>query len=159
MYVYNGLQTNVNVNINGEIVQLSPNSSKSLQLNYGESYHTVTTTTEGVLIEEEDLKFKEHDAHVYNIANAGLFVEYPIFYGYSYTPEGVNDSKIVGAKKWFPTKADYILEEPPSSISLSSGSRGERKEALKGYSEEAPGNLISMIEEDVEKEKYNKGTW
>ena len=153
MYIYNGLQTNVKVIVDNETIALQPNSSETLQLNYGKDYHVVTTTSEGEIIEEEDFKFRTHTPSVYNIANAGAFVEYPIFYGYSFTPLGINDSKFLGAKKWFSTNSDYVFEEPPSSISMSSSSSGKRKEALRAYSNETPDNLISLVQDSTEQQQ------
>ncbi|WP_420553429.1 M48 family metallopeptidase [Tenacibaculum aiptasiae] len=150
LYIYNGLQTNVNVSLNNDTYYIPPNTSKKLQLNYGEKYHTITTTLEGDIIEEDDFEFNDHSAHIYNIANAGVFMEYPIFYGYNYTPSGINERSFLGAKKWFSTKVDYILEEPPTSISLSSSSSGEKRHALHAYSDIAPESIMSMVSDSIQ---------
>ncbi|WP_064966599.1 M48 family metallopeptidase [Tenacibaculum ovolyticum] len=156
LYIYNGLQTDINVSFNNDSYYIPPNSSKKLQLNYGEKYHTTTSTLAGTLIEEDDFQFNNHSAHIYNIANSAVFMEYPIFYGNNYTPSNVNDRTFIGAKKWFTTNVDYILEEPPTSISLSSSSNGEIKHALHAYSDVSPESIISMISDSIQQKKVIK---
>ena len=148
-YIYNGLQTDITVNIDNSTISLKPNTSESIQLNYGRTYPITAKTFEGYDIENEKFTLDSHHTYVYNVANSGVFIEHPIFYGYgNRTPKGINDSKILGAKKFFSSDADYILEEPPAQISLPSGSLGERKEELKAFSNISPENLVSIIENE-----------
>ncbi|AUP77603.1 M48 family metallopeptidase [Flavivirga eckloniae] len=159
-YIYNGLQTHVNVNIDSRTISLEPNEKEEIQLNYGTTYD-ITTTSNGLIVENESFEFTEHDTYIYNIANAAVFIQNPIFYGYKITPNGINDSEILGAKKLFSVKADYILEEPPETISMPTGSIGERREAISAYSNVAPENLTSVIEssEDLEKIIKSHSMW
>ncbi len=148
-HIYNGLQTSVNVNIDGTNVALKPNTYETIQLNYGSKYDIITTKYAGEVIENAIFEFPERTAVIYNVANAGLLVEYPVFYGYgNRTPRGINDRTVLGTDKFLPVKADYILEEPPYEISLPRGSLGERKETIKGFSGESPDNLLSLIEDE-----------
>ncbi len=161
-HIYNGLQTDVTVKIDNNEISLKPNTSDEIQLNYGMIYEITTTTYEGEAIEKVDFELSEHSAFVYNVASAAVFIEHPIFYGYgNRTPEGINDRTVLGVDKIFPIKSDYILEEPPSQISMPSGSLGERREVLSAYSNESPDNLSSIIEskEDLSKMVRSHSEW
>ncbi len=150
LHIYNGLQTAINVHINNSNISLKPNTSETIQLNYGISYPIKTTTYNGESIEEEDFEFTEHSAFAYNVANAAILVKYPVFYGFeNRIPKGISDRTILGVKKVLPLEADYILEEPPREISLPSGSRGERKEAIKAFAGESPYDLMTFLEDEV----------
>ena len=156
-YIYNGLQTNVEVSIDNQSYILEPNSRIATDLNYGKTYPIVSKTEDGIVIETEEFDFSEHSAFVYNVANAAVFVQNPIFYGYkNRTPQGINDSKILGSEKLMVLEGDYILEEPPRQISLSENSRGARKEVVRAYGNEAPSRLVSMVEDDNSLQKMIK---
>ena len=150
LHLYNGLEIPVNIAFDDEIIKLKPNSHKSYPINYSHDYNIVTSNNQGEIIEELISNFDDPSKeYIYNIANAAAFIEYPVFYGYEGTYENTN----LGAKKWISTSADYIFEEPPTSISLSSSSSGERKDAVVAYSNIAPDNLITIVENEQELEK------
>ena len=152
LYIYNGLNIGVAVTIDNQIIEVDPNSYETIPINYGTDYTITTTTTKGEKIEELASDFDDPSKeYIYNIANAATFVEYPVFYGYNGALNSENT--YLGAKKWFSSSADYILEEPPKSISLSSGSSGERKEVLVGYAEIQPSNLLSIVNDSVQAQK------
>ena len=146
LHIYNGLQTNVKVFIDGKTIDLYPNDSESLDVSHGKTYAVKTTTGDDLPIEELEVVLDEHSAYVYNVANAATFVKYSVYYGY----DGSDDTKMLGAEQWFPVSADYILEEPPSSITTSSTSRGDRREVVRGYSDVGPDNLLSIVENEQE---------
>lgn len=153
-YIYNGLQTNVNVTVDNKSYNLEFNSKVSTNLNYGKTYSIITTTETGETIENEAFEFTEHSAFVYNVANAAVFIKNPIFYGYeNRTPKGINGREILGANKLIAVEADYILKEPPSQISLSENSRGERRDVVRAFANEEPGSLTSIV--DNEKSAHN----
>ncbi len=162
-YIYNGLQTDVSIVIDNSNISLKPNTFESIQLYYGKTYDIKTKTYKGKeIIENETFEFNDRTAMIYNIANAGVFMEYPVFYGYeNRTPSRLNDQTTLGAKKFLSVKADYILEEPPAQISLSRGSRGERKEAVRGYSRQSADDLTSIVEnqEDFENMVKSHSRW
>ncbi|WP_299551300.1 M48 family metallopeptidase [Seonamhaeicola sp.] len=156
-HIYNGLQTDVSIEIDGTTISLKPNATEAIQLHYGKTYQIETKTYEGESIEQEVFKFPERTAMIYNAANGGVFIEHPVFYGYgNRTPKGLNDRTLLGARKFFPVKADYILEEPPTQISLPRGSMGERKEAVRGFSAESADNLITIVEDQEDFENIVK---
>ncbi len=157
-YVYNGLQTNVTVLVDGQSLELGANKSESIQLSYGQEYHVKTLYNDNSIIEELDVSFNEHSAFVYNVANSAVFVKYLIYYGATSIVGSNYDSQttMLGAKKWFPVDADYILEEAPSTISLSSGSNGETRDVIEAYSNESPDRLLSTIDDENIKEKIIK---
>lgn len=157
VHIYNGLQTPVTVTIDGETIYLSANSSDKLQLNYGKSIHVETNTQDNVPIETLDVKINEHATYIYNIANAAAFIKYPVYYGY----EGAEDVSFLGAEQWFPVTADYVIKEPPASISLSSTSKGERKFAVQAYSDIATEDILSIVENENDYKKMiaSHGKW
>ncbi|WP_394749053.1 M48 family metallopeptidase [Spongiimicrobium salis] len=147
LHLYNGLHIPVYVIVDEQTILIDPNDHEYVSLNYDKDYVIKTTTTEGAEIETITSDFENpSEEYVYNIANAGVFVEYPVYYGY----EGVETQEFLGAKKWFSSDADHILEEPPSSISTSSTSKGGIRDVLTGYSNLSPGNMISIIENEKE---------
>ncbi len=152
LHIFNGLDTMVSVSIDDQTVVLDANSHNAFPINYGMDYNISTTNANGHKIEELNSNFSSPSSeYIYNIANSGAFVEYPVFYGYSHAPDA--ESYYLGAKRWFSSSSDYILTEPPNSISLSSGSSGEQKLALTGYKGINPSNLISIIENEEEVQK------
>lgn len=157
-YIYNGLQTSVDVLVDNKNISLEPNSYETIQLDYGETYEIESKSHNGdELIEKEKFKLRDRLATVYNIANAAAFIRYPVFYGYeNRTPPGLNDRKLLGARKFFNVKADYILEEPPAQISLSENSLGEIREAVIGYSAIEADNIASIVEDEGDFESMVK---
>ncbi|MEL6810615.1 MAG: M48 family metallopeptidase [Bacteroidota bacterium] len=149
LYLYNGLGIPVTVSIDEQNIQVDPNSYQRVDVTYGTNYSIVTTSEEGEVVDNisESLDNPKRN-YVYNIAGAGAFVQYDVFYGY----EGVSADKPFGAQRWIETNADYVLREPPSTISLPSGSRGTKKTALQGYSDLDPYDLISVMdsEQDIQ---------
>jgi len=150
LYVYNGLNIPIDVQIDGETLYLEPNSHQDFPINYDRSYNIVSKTIEGDLIEQLRTDFNNpSEKYIYNIANSGVFIEYPIFYGY----DDVGIDTYLGSKRWLSSSADYVLSEPPSSISMSSGSKGERRDGVNAFSYMDPYDLISVVEDKDQVEK------
>lgn len=148
-YIYNGLGIPVTVTIDEGSHTIFPGMHKAIEIGYGSTYDVVAKNSSGDVIEEMKSDFGNTSrTYVYNIANAGVFVEYPVYYGY----DGSGEPTFLGSRRWFSTKADYILEEPPASLYTSS-SYGERKDALTGLGDMAPERMIGLVEDEEELHK------
>ncbi len=147
LYIYNGLATNINVRINNQKHQLHANSKLVLPINYGNTYHIISKTKTGEIIEELQTKFDDPaKEYIYNVANSGAFIKHYVYYGYN----GSSNLEYLGAKKWFGSNADYKFIKPPSSIS---GSNKTLKSVLTPYSNIAPRDLLSIVKN---KDEYRK---
>ncbi|WP_405207623.1 M48 family metallopeptidase [Aquimarina sp. LLG6339-5] len=146
--IYNGLETDVTVAINGQKrVKIPAKNNESISIDYNTDYNIVTNRFDGSNIE----KFNETSGspgqeYVYNIANAGVFFEYTAYYGSgnSYIPKQRN----IGAKRWFSSEADYILKTPPERDDI-----GTKKDVLVAYSDINPYDMISMVSDSSELKK------
>ncbi|WP_422106786.1 M48 family metallopeptidase [Winogradskyella sp.] len=145
VYLYNGLNTYVDVSVDNATYIVPPKSNVDLKLSYGKDYTIVTKTRDGHIIENIDVSADEHSSYIYNVGAAATFVSYPVYYGY----EGDYSTDFLGAKRWFPAKGDHVLEEPPSSISTSSSSSGAKRDVVQVYND-MPSNLLSIVEDPKE---------
>ncbi len=147
LYLFNGLQTDVKVAIDGSTYTIEANDHAEVNINFDATYPIVTTTLEGEHIESFKTDFDDPSKkYIYNIANAGAFVQYPVFYGY----EGRADDQYFGTMKWIGTEADHVFEEAPETISTSSSSNRERRDVIQGYSNIDPYNLMGIVEDSVQ---------
>ncbi|MFS4447546.1 M48 family metallopeptidase [Maribacter sp. 2307UL18-2] len=147
MYIYNGLQTDILVTIDGSTYALEANEHEELDINFDTDYTIVTTTADGRSIETLETDFEDpSEKYIYNVAHAGAFMQYPVYYGY----EGAGDDHYFGTSKWINVDADYILEEAPQTISTSSSNDRQKREVVMGYSGIDPYNLLSIVEDSVQ---------
>lgn len=81
-------------------------------------------TTENQLIEAFQEDVEAGDAtYVYNVAGAAPLGTHSVYYG----EEGSADpATTLGALRWLRTTADYVLTDPPQSLSMSKGERRTR---------------------------------
>lgn len=139
LYIVNGLSRTVVVSFDGAEHQIAPHSHSSTTFKSGASVQVLATTLEGDTIEyfsapDQGVK----PAYVYNIAQAATLVESYVTYGYS----NGRDPWLRGPSRWLGTDADYILEQAPSSINLSSHSSGATKRQLDAVSGVPPSHFI-----------------
>lgn len=150
--VYNGLGIDVIVNINGvDELEIPANSNNSVSVDYNTDYSIITKRSNG----EEIESFKEKiggpgQEFVYNIANAGVFLEYTAYYGNG-TENIFPMNRNIGASRWFNTTADYVLETPPEKDNL-----GTSKEVLVAYSDIEPYDMLSVVKDSTELRKLIK---
>lgn len=150
LHVYNGLQTDIKVKIDGTSYDLNRNEHIKVNLNYDSNYIITTTTVNGETIETLKTNFEDPaKTYIYNVAGAGAFMQYPVFYG----NEGEADNVYYGAKRWIGSKADHVLEDAPETISMASENGSERRDVLIGYSDIDPYDLMSIIEDSVQIEQ------
>jgi Zn-dependent protease with chaperone function len=119
----NSLARPVRVVINGDTRLISPGDKVEFSLGPRKQYAIEARTVENQLIESfterSDTGFA---TYVYNIAGAVPLATYTVYYrgGKSSEP------RKLGAPRWLKTEANYVLTDPPSSISISSSDDGSR---------------------------------
>ena len=144
LYIYNGLGIPVTVKMDGaDVANLSPFSYTKVPASYNTDYKLVTISNSGETIDEFKTSLSNPKReYIYNIAGAGAFLEYAVFYGYDGSSEDIR----LGNDRWIATSVDYILKDPPGTISTST-SRGERRDAIVGYSDLDPYDIASIVDE------------
>jgi len=144
--IYNGLAKDVIVQINDKEIELSAYSSEKIDLTTlkGITIRTIAyddkTEIESFTPETESTS----QTYIYNIANAAALVQWTAYYGGT----SYDNDKRLGASRWSTTTADYVLEQPPNTISTSGGTT--TKDVLEAYSNYAPGNLMAMVTSEDE---------
>ena len=120
--VYNGLASDVHVTIGDASVRLAAGTYDELTVPAADGVTVLTRTDDGDIIEtfaaDASSSFGQY---VYNVAAAVPMVEWTQVYG-SATER---PPRMLGAPRFFSTRADAIFREPPEQISTS-GSGGTR---------------------------------
>lgn len=117
--VYNGLERVVRVQIGEQKLQLNPHANQQFELTPGKGYEISARTAEGHEIERFQVKMERGFAtHVYNIAAASPLIEWVAVYGKDV--EAPPD-RLLGVPRWSTSSADYVLSEPPRTISTKRG--------------------------------------
>jgi Zn-dependent protease with chaperone function len=110
-WIYNGLERNVSVEIDGSrVANISPHSHVATSA-HGGSVHLVARTQDGTEIESIDGDFdQEFGQYIYNIAGAGV-LQY-VEAGYGMSP---GDPVTLSGDRWQRSHADYNFSQPPRS--------------------------------------------
>jgi len=117
--IYNGLERAVQIRIGDQQLQLSPHANQELELAPGQEYEVSAKTAEGQEIEHFPVKIERgFTTHIYNVAAASPLIEWTAVYGKDM--ESPPD-RLLGTARWSTSNADYILSEPPSTISTKRG--------------------------------------
>ncbi|WP_299256938.1 M48 family metallopeptidase [uncultured Aquimarina sp.] len=154
--IYNGLEMDVTVIINGqEEIEIPAKNNESIPIDYNTNYDIVTNGSNGIKIESFiGTSGSPGQESIYNIANAGVFFEYTAYYGSgnSFIPKQRN----VGAKRWFNSTVDYVLKTPPERDDI-----GTKKDVLVAYSDINPYDMISIVSDSSELKKliYTHVKW
>ncbi len=147
LFIFNGLQTSVKVTVDGSTYTIDANTHEEVNINLDATYPIVARTLDGEHIESLETAFDDPSKkYIYNIANAGAFIQYPVFYGY----EGNATDEYLGTVKWIGTVADHVLKEAPETISTSSRNSRERRDVVQGYSNIDPYNIIGIVEDSLQ---------
>lgn len=148
--IYNGLAQVVSININGEQVVVHPRGYKKINIPSSGSLKIKSSLEkDGTLIDELiNPTLNNRSSHyIYNVAGAAVLFEYEIYYGDRNLNRNLKE--VISAKKWMQTNADFILKTPPDHITTSS-SNGETLLAVEAAKDYAPGNLVSLLENEQE---------
>lgn len=112
--VVNGLGATVAVNVGGKQWTLSPGATASAEVEASEQLHLESRTASGELIEAFDQESAGAFATaVYNVAGAAPLMQYSVSYG----TRQADPPRRLGVPRWYVAREDYVLTEPPRSIS------------------------------------------
>ncbi len=139
--IYNGLSAPMTVNLNGDKLNVGPHSSRTVSLDYSKGYEITTQAANGEVVETFQPSVRSTASHyVYNIARAAAMYKYTVYYG------GIprNNDQMLGNGRWMQANADYILQEPPKSISTSGSST--TRNAITALSNINPTSIISVVQ-------------
>lgn len=142
--IYNGLNTNIIVQINDEQLELRPFEKGYLEVVYGRSNEILTLTNTGDTIEQFSIDPKRGFVYAYNVASAGLAYEYTVSYGYNNNI----DARYFGAIRIYAVQSDYILEDAPENLT-SYGSTAQRT-VFKIESQADPYSFIDFTDSEAE---------
>jgi Zn-dependent protease with chaperone function len=147
--LYNGLATPVRVTIDGNTVTLAPLESASMDVSPGAAHQVTTHSADGQLIESFDTERMTGRAHfTYNVAGAAPLVEWSAVYGGA-RPD---PERKLGAQRWSATSADYVLEEPPSSIQTGKHENGGKRSVVSAAGDQAPQRQLGLVADEAERQ-------
>ncbi len=170
--IYNGFSQNVNVQLAQTNYALKPESHIKVDINYHDSQRIVSIIMGDTVDDFIPKKIVSDQKHVYNIGYAAAFYESEIIYedtrfGDNYLVEDTKkiagakfedhssyakepETNLLGAPRWFSTKADYILVEAPEEIEVSSLDSYTNKWQLSAVSDVNPRSSLGWILEGAE---------
>ncbi|ARV13383.1 hypothetical protein BTO09_13995 [Gilvibacter sp. SZ-19] len=147
LLIYNGLGIPVVVEAAGQELMIGAHTYDAIEVSYNTEYQLIINDPRGLPIETYAAQIGAPGrSYVYNVAGAALLVEYPVYYGY----EGDDEPEYIGNPRLIDIKVDYLLQEPPNSIELSSTSRGAKKSALAAYSDLDAYDLVNEIPDSLQ---------
>lgn len=143
--MYNGLAIPVRVTIDGNTVALEPLQSGSIDVEPGSAHRVAAHTADGELIESFDTERMTGRSHfTYNVAGAAPLVQWTAEYGGA---KG-DPERMLGTQRWSATDADFVLEEPPSTIQTQSYENGSTRSVVSAMGDRAPRRQIEMVGDD-----------
>ncbi|RSZ55705.1 M48 family metalloprotease [Massilia atriviolacea] len=142
--VYNGLGTNVTVNIDSRSKVVPARAHAEISVPALGKHHIVTTTSDGRAIETFDAESKRGGHPVYNVASAAPLVRWTAVYGsIRAVPE-----EVLGTPRWSDSRVDFLFAKPPESIS-GKGSGGSRS-VLDGMGDAAPQTQVMLLKDEAQ---------
>lgn len=109
--VLNDLDIAVTVTIAEEALRLPPHGHETVQVAQGETVAVSTHLQTGPPVEA--FAAQVEGAHtVYNVASAGVLLEWTAVYGGSQVPP----ERPLGTPRWFATRAEDVFVEPPTQV-------------------------------------------
>ncbi|MCP4043763.1 MAG: M48 family metalloprotease [Gammaproteobacteria bacterium] len=143
--IYNGLDQQVQVDINGMTGSAPAYSSIRLEPPLTDIYTVAASAPNGKLIESFETENRGNFlTYVYNIAGASPIVEWTVTYG---NAEGQPD-RMLGAPRWMSTGADVFFEEPPESVNTKG--EGTSKDVLTALGDDTPNRVLNRLESEEE---------
>lgn len=146
LHVHNGLGVGVVVQVGEEQRFVLPHASQRLDVDTGEVTLEARTRS-GELVErfdaDVDHAFRDY---VYNVAGASALVEWTVSYGYDVPANEV----ALGAPRWSDTSVDFVLQEPPSQLRVSSRSSGTTRDVLTAIEGDASTHM-QYVEDEAER--------
>ncbi len=141
--VYNGIGRPVTVDIDKAHVDVAPFSFGSIEMPPKNQYHIRARTQSGEVVDEFDAQDNGRvPTRVYNVARAGVLVEWTAVYGEAPAAPPLQ----LENARWVPTKARVLFTDPPKSLAVSGG--GQTRRVLSGLSGELPIRVLSWVSSD-----------
>ena len=142
--VYNGLGRPVVVTFGEQSLPLAPFRHQSIEVPQDAHYQVVTKTATGTEIERFEVDTKGQFSHyVYSVAGAAPLVAWTATYGNAQA----SPPKSLGNLRWTNTTADFVFDEPPTSVSTKNG--GATRTALSALAEEHPSRVLEVVDDDA----------
>ncbi|MCB9680745.1 MAG: M48 family metalloprotease [Alphaproteobacteria bacterium] len=116
VYVVNGFDQPLTVDVGGSVVTLDPHEGRSLGTFAAGDVHAEARFADGTVVEASDADPTDYGSSrvVWNPAGSASLVTVPMVYG---SPRSVPDPKVLPVTSWQGVRAQYVFTEPPSSIS------------------------------------------
>jgi Zn-dependent protease with chaperone function len=144
--IHNGLARPVVVSIGARQATVAPLSHSIVQLPDRSSYRIEAHTADGELIESFDGEVATGTSRlVYNVASASPLVQWTAVYGGG----GGDSMRSLGTPRWSASRADYVFETPPQTISGSGPSTREVLEAVPPSL--LPPRIVSALDSEEER--------
>ena len=141
--LYNGLAREVEVEIDGQTLDLAPSQSATLPVGAGRPHQVIARTTDGAVIESFDSDNVQGQSHyVYNVAGAAPLVQWTAVYG-DVQPK---PQRNLGTTRWLPSAADFVFTTPPQSISTKKYEHGGSRSVLSAAGDLAPSAQLGLVE-------------
>lgn len=145
--LYNGLARTVQVEIDGQSIELDSQKTATLSVEAGRPHEVIARTLDGTVIEQFNTGDVDHAAHfVYNVAAAAPLVQWTAVYGSVQEVPPRN----LGAERWIASPYDDVLTQPPASISSSKTANGGTRSVLSAPGELAPDEQLGMVPDSGE---------
>ncbi|HEX7644740.1 MAG TPA: M48 family metallopeptidase [Burkholderiaceae bacterium] len=139
--LYNGFDNKVKATVDGRNIELGPRSHADIYLPAEKSDIEISASIDGLEIERFRQHLEESGSHyLYNIGQAGVFVEATAVYGGRRPPP----PRYLGTPRWMALTQDDILAEPPRSISSKEGR--DWRTVLIGLSERSPVEQVNSFD-------------
>lgn len=154
LLIYNGMPVDVVVQIDKETFPIPAYNHTDVLIDKSGKISIKASTANGEEIETISPELSDNSrTFVYNIASAAVLYEWTVYYGTRDFGFSNNNSKLLGAKRWMETSADYYFEEPPSTISMPKGQTSMSKVVLAVYLDH-PAQVAASITDEKEKNDF-----
>ena len=146
--IYNGLDRAVVVDMLGQHVPVDAGGHAVVNVPLAASRDVETRTEDGQLIEALKPGDNNPPGHlIYNVAGASPLVQWAAVYG-DYPK---SDPVALGNPTWTDSVADVFFTEPPASVHMSDGTRGEQRLVVSGMGQATPDIQLGYLKSEAEK--------
>ncbi|MDH5492739.1 MAG: hypothetical protein OEY14_12370, partial [Myxococcales bacterium] len=158
LVIYNGLERRVRVHAGETELTLGPHRSERIDVPRG-PLSLRTSTMQGEPIEALDVEIAGGNrTPLYNIGGAAPLIRWRATYGTAVETPPMT----LGPIRWVgEPQEDYVLEEPPRTLSLSSGQRGATRSVLEPLEEDDAQEILWGVEDPEDREQLSSihGRW
>lgn len=139
LHLFNGLETEVVVNVDKREFLLAPNSSRVLPVSC-HIHRLKARTAAGRPIEDFEADTPHGgNRYIYNVAAAAVMADFEVPYG-----NVIPRKPFFCSKRWLQTPAEHVFEPPPQSI-RTHYTQGELRRVIEGHGDLSPGSHLSLL--------------